>query len=194
MDGRDLFRLGKAGATDVLLSLDAEHPAVPTLVERLDAAETEWLELEELRDKHLRLAAEFDNYRKRTRREISSQQERAKAELAGRLLDVLDDLRRYALDEAGGEYIRMRICPAEIGDAAEAPTRPPLGWVLSRAAQREIDNDLAVPGPGKSGTVLQLDGHDPAADAIAVEVGELRQPFEFKVSAPAAAWRLCHAV
>lgn len=52
-------------------------------------------ELEELRDKHLRLAAEFDNYRKRTRREISSQQERAKAELAGRLLDVLDDLRRF---------------------------------------------------------------------------------------------------
>lgn len=52
-------------------------------------------ELEELRDKHLRLAAEFDNYRKRTRREISTQQERAKAELAGRLLDVLDDLRRF---------------------------------------------------------------------------------------------------
>lgn len=52
-------------------------------------------ELEELRDKHLRLAAEFDNYRKRTRREVSSQQERAKAELAGRLLDVLDDLGRF---------------------------------------------------------------------------------------------------
>ncbi len=52
-------------------------------------------ELEELRDKHLRLAAEFDNYRKRTRREISDQQERAKAELAGRLLDVLDDLHRF---------------------------------------------------------------------------------------------------
>lgn len=52
-------------------------------------------ELEELRDKHLRLAAEFDNYRKRTRREITSQQERAKAELTGRLLDVLDDLRRF---------------------------------------------------------------------------------------------------
>ena len=59
-------------------------------------------ELEELRDKHLRLAAEFDNYRKRTRREISSQQERAKAELAGRLLDVLDDLRRFN-DAAQGQ-------------------------------------------------------------------------------------------
>lgn len=59
-------------------------------------------ELEELRDKHLRLAAEFDNYRKRTRREVSSQQERAKAELAGRLLDVLDDLGRFN-DAARGE-------------------------------------------------------------------------------------------
>lgn len=51
-------------------------------------------ELEELRDKHLRLAAEFDNYRKRTRRELSGQREQAQAELAGELLEVLDDFTR----------------------------------------------------------------------------------------------------
>lgn len=88
-------------------------------------------ELEELRDKHLRLAAEFDNYRKRTRREISSQQERAKAELAGRLLDVLDDLRRFndaARDEGtdvdslreGMELVERKL-RKELGDAGLSP-------------------------------------------------------------------------
>lgn len=75
---------GEGGADD----RDDEQDLPEQIREQLE-------ELEELRDKHLRLAAEFDNYRKRTRREVSSQQERAKAELAGRLLDVLDDLRRF---------------------------------------------------------------------------------------------------
>ncbi len=51
-------------------------------------------ELEELRNRHLRLAAEFENYRKRTRRELGDARERGQAELAGRLLDALDDLDR----------------------------------------------------------------------------------------------------
>lgn len=51
-------------------------------------------ELDELRDRHLRLAAEFENFRKRTRREMAEARERAQADLAGRLLDALDDLER----------------------------------------------------------------------------------------------------
>lgn len=53
-------------------------------------------ELEELRDRHLRLAAEFENYRRRTRKEITKSREIAQADLAGRLLDALDDLQRVA--------------------------------------------------------------------------------------------------
>lgn len=53
-------------------------------------------ELEELRDRHVRLAAEFDNYRKRTRRELVEQRERAQADLIRDLLEVLDDLDRVA--------------------------------------------------------------------------------------------------
>lgn len=52
-------------------------------------------ELDELRDRHLRLAAEFENYRKRTRREMTEARERAQAALAERLLDALDDLERF---------------------------------------------------------------------------------------------------
>ncbi|HET6762170.1 MAG TPA: nucleotide exchange factor GrpE [Longimicrobiaceae bacterium] len=53
-------------------------------------------ELDAARDRHLRLAAEFDNYRKRMQREMEESRPRAQAELAGKLLDALDDLQRIA--------------------------------------------------------------------------------------------------
>ena len=53
-------------------------------------------DLEELQDRHLRLAAEFENYRKRTRRELAETRRRSQAELVRGLLDVLDDLNRVA--------------------------------------------------------------------------------------------------
>lgn len=53
-------------------------------------------ELASLQDRHLRLAAEFDNFRRRTRRELGDAGERARAELAGKLLELIDDLQRVA--------------------------------------------------------------------------------------------------
>jgi molecular chaperone GrpE len=53
-------------------------------------------ELHELKDRHLRLAAEFDNYRKRVARERSELTDRAQATFIARLLEVLDDLDRLA--------------------------------------------------------------------------------------------------
>lgn len=49
-------------------------------------------ELAETRDKYLRLAADFDNYKKRTRQEQVETIQHASAELISRLLPVLDDL------------------------------------------------------------------------------------------------------
>ena len=48
------------------------------------------------RDKFLRLAAEYDNYRKRTAKERLEAESRGQAELVKRLLDALDDLSRFA--------------------------------------------------------------------------------------------------
>ncbi len=59
-----------------------------------DEIREELAELEALRERHLRLAAEYDNYRKRTRRELTEASERAQGELMVRLLDGLDDLER----------------------------------------------------------------------------------------------------
>lgn len=58
-------------------------------------------EAEEDREKFLRLAAEFDNYRRRATRERAEAGTRAQATLVGELLEALDDLARFAhLDPA----------------------------------------------------------------------------------------------
>lgn len=53
-------------------------------------------ELEIASDRHLRLAAEFENFRKRTRREQAELSVVAQADLARRLLPTLDDLARVS--------------------------------------------------------------------------------------------------
>ncbi len=53
-------------------------------------------ELEELNDRHLRLAAEFDNFRRRSHAEMGQAGTRAQASLVGSILDVLDDFERVA--------------------------------------------------------------------------------------------------
>ena len=56
-------------------------------------------ELEEIQDKYLRLAAEFDNYKKRTAREFSGLIQNANEELILQLIPILDNFER-ALDAA----------------------------------------------------------------------------------------------
>jgi molecular chaperone GrpE len=53
-------------------------------------------ELEELQDRHIRLVAEFDNFRKRTRKEQSESRTIAQADLLLEVLPTLDDLARVA--------------------------------------------------------------------------------------------------
>ncbi|HEV8303933.1 MAG TPA: nucleotide exchange factor GrpE [Gemmatimonadales bacterium] len=53
-------------------------------------------ELAALQDKYLRLAAEYDNFRKRTTKERADAWMRAQAEVVQRLVDGLDDLARFA--------------------------------------------------------------------------------------------------
>ena len=58
-------------------------------------------QVEEQRDKYLRLAAEYDNFRKRAIRERNEASSRGQAELARHVLEPLDDLARFAhLDPA----------------------------------------------------------------------------------------------
>jgi molecular chaperone GrpE len=52
--------------------------------------------LQEQQDRYLRLAAEYDNFRKRTIRERQEAEARGQADLVRGLLEALDDLTRFA--------------------------------------------------------------------------------------------------
>ena len=53
-------------------------------------------ELEEQRDKYLRLAAEYDNFRKRTARERQEAHWRGQADMLKGMIEALDDIGRFA--------------------------------------------------------------------------------------------------
>jgi len=77
---------------------DREDPRPGGIGQGATVAEAAALEaqrlLEEQKDKYLRLAAEFDNYRKRVAREREEVGKRAQGELVRRILDALDDMGR----------------------------------------------------------------------------------------------------
>ena len=81
----------------------AEAPTAGLPFEPLDSALSRVsAERDELKDRYLRLAAEYDNFRKRSQRERAEWADRAQAELLGKLLEVLDDLDRVV---EGGEQL-----------------------------------------------------------------------------------------
>jgi molecular chaperone GrpE len=65
-------------------------------------------DLAELKDRHLRLAAEFDNYRKRSSRERAELADRAQASFVAKLLDVLDDLDRLVASDSATPLAALR--------------------------------------------------------------------------------------
>jgi molecular chaperone GrpE len=102
--------------SDPIGSTDADPGAAPNVTsdqadgagppsEGVAAAPGAAGELEALRDRYLRLAAEFENYRKRTERERGEARDRAQAQLVEKLLEPLDDLQRVAKFSAEGTTV-----------------------------------------------------------------------------------------
>lgn len=85
----------------------AEAPEAGPTAERLTA------ELDEVKDRHLRLAADFENFKKRSRQERADLLRYASAQLAEELLTVLDDFDRVlehtpeGVDESWLKGVRM---------------------------------------------------------------------------------------
>lgn len=82
--------------------VEASEDIVAEAEEELDELSKALLEANELRDRHLRLKAEWDNYRKRTEAERADERSRATQRLVERLLPIMDDLER-AIDHSGTE-------------------------------------------------------------------------------------------
>jgi molecular chaperone GrpE len=144
---------GEAGA-----SRDAE--SAPSGEAPAGGAEAAASELQSTRDRYLRLAAEYDNYRKRTEKERSESFSRAQAQLVQQLLDPLDDLQRVShvnpettsvqslLD--GVQMVERKLARAleaaglEIMDASGRPFDPSVheAIVTTPAESREDDDSV----------------------------------------------------
>ncbi|MGA9762436.1 MAG: nucleotide exchange factor GrpE [Gaiellaceae bacterium] len=135
-----------------------EEPA-----QALAASEQARAEAEALRDQYLgdlqRLAADFDNYRKRVAREREALVARAHAGLVEAILPVLDDLGR-ALEAAGLHE------EAKLEDGVRLVHRQ-LSDVLAREGLEEIPTDVpfdphvhealaAIPSEAEEGTILEV--------------------------------------
>ena len=139
-----------------------EEPSKPEtevylLKERLAKSEEQTKELE---DRLLRLAAEFDNYRKRTNKEFSYLVKNANEKLILQLLDTLDNFQR-ALDSAktssdyenfhkGVEliYTHMKDILAKEGlkeiDAVGKPFDPNFHEAVTQVASDEYDEGIVI--------------------------------------------------
>jgi molecular chaperone GrpE len=89
---------GRAGAEGAAMGADASAGDATSGAgaEGGDAPADAQRQLDEQRDKFLRLAAEYDNFRKRAVRERTEAASRGQAELIRHIMDALDDLARFA--------------------------------------------------------------------------------------------------
>ncbi|MEO8944922.1 MAG: nucleotide exchange factor GrpE [Gemmatimonadaceae bacterium] len=116
--------------------------------------------LEAERERYLRLAAEFDNYRKRTAREAQQARARGQGDLIKVLLDSIDDLTRFAHFDpdatdcstlvTGVEMVEKNVMKAlssvgvEVIDPVELPFDPNLHEAVSTQPAESPDEDHMV--------------------------------------------------
>src|SRR6266480_5598299 len=144
-----------------------KHPHEPP-DEDLQAAHNALLEakvaelesaLAESKDRHLRLAADFDNYKKRSRQEQLETIQHASAELIGRLLPVLDDLHNVLdhmparVDESWAKGLQLSVRKLEeaLGthglqpiEAIGSPFDPMLHEAVGQEESTELPEDTVV--------------------------------------------------
>jgi len=127
-------------------------------------------EVSTMSDRHLRLAAEFDNYRKRVEREKTEAWGRAQADLAGRLLDALDDLERVG-HHAGGST-------AEALVQGVLMVERKLRQVLQAAGLETVEAEGAPFDPNSMEAVAMIEAETPEDDDV---VSDVFQPgYRFK--------------
>ena len=86
-------QVGSGASAPFSESAGADQPSPDAGADELESLRQE---VQSLRDRHLRLAAEFDNYRKRSERERADAGVRAQGQLVRSLLEAVDDLERVA--------------------------------------------------------------------------------------------------
>lgn len=95
LQSEDAFERGAGETeTEAVAAADGAGPDASDPVSAAEEAVSDPATLE--RDKYLRLAAEYDNFRKRTIREKQEAESRGQADLVKQIIDPLDDIARFA--------------------------------------------------------------------------------------------------
>ncbi len=94
LESEDAFERGAGMTDDSAVNPSAAADGEPDVQSSDEPAENDPAAVE--RERYLRLAAEYDNYRKRTAREKQEAESRGQADLVKQMIDPLDDIARFA--------------------------------------------------------------------------------------------------
>jgi molecular chaperone GrpE len=119
-------------------------------------------ELDRVNDRHLRLAAEFDNYRKRIERDRQTLVARLQVDLVASLLDVVDDLERVA--ETG-----ETTTAAAVVEGVRLVEKKFL-TILNAAGLEPLDSEGEPFDPETMEAVATVPTDDPARDHVVADV------------------------
>ncbi|MHB1223280.1 MAG: nucleotide exchange factor GrpE [Gemmatimonadaceae bacterium] len=149
----------ESGMTDEIGEIGEDADAVVDATGAM-SAEALSAELSAAQDRFLRLAAEYDNFRRRSQRERQEAATRGQAELVKSLLDPFDDLDRFAnLDPGsttasivieGVEMVERKMAGAlraaglEIVDPVDAPFDPAVHEAVATTPAASADEDSTV--------------------------------------------------
>lgn len=141
----------------------------------LDALQAE---LDSLNERHLRLAAEFDNYRKRIRREREGLRTRAQADFAKELLEVLDDLQRVADYEEDATSVDALLEGVQLVEKK-------LRRAMTALGLEPIDAEGEFFNPGTMEAMMTVPAEHPEEDDVVADVFQRGYRFQNTLIRPA---------
>ena len=138
-------------------------------------------ELATATDRHLRLAAEYSNYRRRAEGELTEAWGRAQADLLKRFLDVLDDLQRVSALDPSNEAVSLQTVVEGIDMVERKFAR-----ALAEAKVESVDPALGAPfDPGSMEAVMRVPSASPEDDDTVHQVFQKGYRFRSHLVRPA---------
>ena len=136
---------------------EATEPTVEQLASEIEALKAKIAEQD---DKYLRMAAEYDNFRRRSREEKDAIYETALTDTVGELLPIIDNLERAAMYD-DGEKVKE-------------------GLVMTAKATIEVFKKLGVEDFGKQGETFDPNMHNAVMhiDDESLGEGEIVEVFQ----------------
>jgi len=135
-------------------------------------------DLESLNERHLRLAAEFDNYRKRIERERTELYARAQADLVKRMLDALDDIQRVS-------EVDLAATTTEALLEGIVLVEKKLRHVLASAGLEPIEVEGEFFNPATMEALMTVEAAHPEEDDIVADVFQKGYRFKDQLIRPA---------